>query len=239
VEDSKKMKIKVIIPNSSTTFRDSQIEERKKAAAPGNEVDVVCLSHGPVSIEAAYDEALAAPYIIEEVKKAETEGYDAVSLDCAMDTVVRASREAVRIPVTSAGEASYLLAMGLCVKFSIVTVLKSTADAIKENISKYGFSSRVASVRFARIPVLELRDERKAFTAILKEAKISIEKDGAEAIVLGCTGMSSLAKKLNQVLKVPVIDPAVASLKLAEVYVKMGLKTSNIAYKISLKKEIL
>jgi len=46
-------RIKVIIPNSSIEFRDSQIEERKKAAAPGNEVEVICLAHGPVSIEAA------------------------------------------------------------------------------------------------------------------------------------------------------------------------------------------
>jgi len=233
------MKIKVIIPNSSTTFRDSQIQERKQAAAPGNEVQVVCLAHGPVSIESAYDEALAAPYVIEEVKKAEKEGYDAVSLDCAMDTVVRASREAVKIPVTSAGEASYLLAMGLCNRFSIITVLKSTADAIKENVSKYGFSSKVASVRYACIPVLDLKDEKKAFNAILDESKIAIDKDGAEAIVLGCTGMSSLAQRLNRELGIPVIDPAVASMKLAEVFVNMGITTSSIAYEVPSEKEIL
>ncbi|UCF56671.1 MAG: hypothetical protein JSW15_11465, partial [Deltaproteobacteria bacterium] len=64
-------RVKVIIPNSSIEFRDSQIEERKKAAWPENKVEVICLSHGPESIEAAYDEALAAPYIIEEVKTAE------------------------------------------------------------------------------------------------------------------------------------------------------------------------
>ena len=233
------IRIKVIIPNSSIGFRDSQIEERKRAAAPGNEVEVGCLVHGPVSIEAAYDEALASPYIIEEVKKAEKEGFDAVSLDCAMDTVVRASREAVNIPVTTAGEASYLLALGLCSKFSVVTVLKSTADAIKENIRKYGFESRVASVRYAYIPVLDLQDENKAFDGILKEAKIAIEHEGAEAIVLGCTGMSSLTQKLQRSLGVPVIDPAVASLKLAEIYLNMGLTTSKIAYESPSGKEIL
>jgi allantoin racemase len=233
------MKIKIVIPNSSIEFRDSQIEERKKAAAPGTQVEVVCLSHGPVSIESAYDEALAAPYIIEEVKKAEKEGFDAVSLDCAMDTVVRASREAVRIPVTSAGESSYLLAMGLCVKFSVVTVLKSTADEIKDNIHKYGFSSRVASVRYARVPVLELKNEERAFKAILEESKIAITQDGAEAIALGCTGMSTLAKRLNQELKIPVIDPAVASLKLAELYVNMGLTSSDIAFEFPSEKTII
>ncbi len=233
------VRIKVIIPNSSIEFRDSQIEERKRAAAPGNEVEVICLLHGPVSIEAAHDEALAAPHIIEEVKRAEKEGFDAVSLDCAMDTVVRASREAVNIPVTSAGEASYLLALGLCSKFSVVTVLKSTADAIKENIRKYGFENRVASVRYARIPVLDLQDEKKAFDAILKEAETAIEHEGAEAIVLGCTGMSSLTPKLQQSLGVPVIDPAVASLKLAEIYINMELTTSKIAYESPSGKKIL
>jgi allantoin racemase len=233
------MKIKVVIPNASVEFRDSQIEERKKAAWSGTEIEVVCLSHGPVSIEAAYDEALAAPYIIEEVKKAEGEGFDAVSLDCAMDTAVRAAREAVRIPVTSAGEASYLLAMNLCRRFSVVTVMKSTADDIKENICKYGFEGRVASVRSAEVPVLDLNDEERALKGILKEARKAIEIEKAEAIVLGCTGMSSLTKRLQKELNVPVIDPAVASLKLAEVLVTMGLTTSSIAYETPRGKEII
>ena len=224
------IRIKVIIPNSSIPFRDSQIEGRKGAASLGTEVEVICLPHGPVSIESSYDEALAAPYIVEEVKRAEEEGFDAISLDCAMDTVVRASREAVSIPVTSAGESSYLLALGLCSKFSVITVLKSTADAIKENIRKYGFENRVASVRYAHIPVLDLADEQKAFDAISKEAKIAIEHEGAEAIVLGCTGMSSLTQRLQRSLGVPVIDPAVAALKLAETYVAMGLSPSKAAY---------
>jgi allantoin racemase len=232
------MRIKVIIPNSSIEFRNSQIEERKKAAAPGNEVEVVCLSHGPVSIEAAYDEALAAPFIIEEIKKAEKQGFDAISLDCAMDTVVRASREAVSIPVTSAGESSYLLALGLCSRFSVVTVLKSTAETIRENIRKYGFESRVASVRYAHIPVLDLADEKKALDGILKEAKIAIENEGAEAIVLGCTGMSSLTQRLQRSLGVPVIDPAVAALKLAETYVGMGLSPSKVAYETPSEKKL-
>lgn len=233
------MRIKIIIPNTSTVFRDSQIEERKKYALYKDKIEVVCLKKGPSSIESSFDEALAAPYIIEEVKKAEKEGFDAVSLDCAMDTVVRASREAVNIPVTSAGESSYLLAMGLCTKFSVVTVLKSTAKTIQENILQYGIKERVSSVRYADIPVLDLNDKEKAFRAILKEAKIAIEQDGAEAIVLGCTGMSPLTQKLQKALEVPVIDPAVASLKLAELYVSTGLSHSKNAYIPPREKEIL
>jgi len=233
------MRIKVIIPNASVPFRDSQIEERKKTASPGTQVEVDCLPHGPVSIESAYDEAMAGPHIIAEVQRAEAEGFDAVSLDCAMDTVVRAAREAVSIPVASAGEASYLAAMGLCIKFSVVTVLKSTADAIRDNIRKYGFEGRCASVRYARIPVLELSDEEKSFTAIAAEARRALAEDGAECIVLGCTGMSSLAGRLMSSLGAPVVDPAVAALKMAELYVEMGLSSSKIAFEKPSEKAIL
>lgn len=232
------MTIKVIIPNASIPFRDSQIGERKRAAAPGHQVEVVCLPHGPVSIESAYDEAMAGPHILREVERAAAEGFDAVSLDCAMDTVVRAARESVSIPVVSAGEASYLVAMGLCVKFSVVTVLKSTADAIRDNIRKYGFENRCASVRYASIPVLELNDEEKAFQAISMEARKALAEDGAECIVLGCTGMSSLAGRLMKHLGVPVVDPAVAALKMAELYLAMGLTTSRIAFESPSPKEI-
>ncbi|KKK91382.1 hypothetical protein LCGC14_2713540, partial [marine sediment metagenome] len=91
----------------------------------------------------------------------------------------------------------------------------------------------------ANVPVLDLQDEKKAFKAILEEAKIAIKEDGAEVIVLGCTGMSSLTGKLQKELDVPVIDPAAASLKLAEIYVSMGLTTSKIAYEAPGEKEII
>ena len=165
------MKIRVIIPNSSTEFRDSQVADRENAASPGVEIDVTCLPAGPESIESAYDEALASPYIVREVVRAAREGYDAVSLDCAMDTAVRASREAVDIPVVSAGEASHLLAMGLCRLFSVVTVMESTAEAIRENLAGTGLLGRVASVRTTGIPVLELADTEKNVYGRLRAIK--------------------------------------------------------------------
>jgi hypothetical protein len=43
------------------------------------------------------------------------------------------------------------------------------------------------------------------------------------------TGMSSLTQWLQRSLEVSVIDPAVPSLKLAEMYVNMGLTTGKTA----------
>lgn len=117
------MKIKIIIPNASKPFLESQIEERRRVARSGVDVNVICLSEGPLSLEGGVDEALIGPSLLSEAKKAQQEGYDAIVIDCAMDPSVRAVRELVDVPVTSAMESALLFALGLGDKISVVTVL--------------------------------------------------------------------------------------------------------------------
>lgn len=232
------MKIKIIIPNASEDFLATQVEERRRAAGPGVKVEVVCLKEGPLSLESGFDEALVGPPLLAEALKAEREGYDAIVIDCAADPALSAVREAVNIPVTSAGEAAFLYALGLGDRFSVVTVLKNTARVIEGKIRAYGLEGRMASVRFANIPVLHLHDTARAGAAILAEARRAIEDDGAGVIVLGCTGMSPVAEQLQKQLEVPVVDPAVAALTLAESWVRMGLRHSKRCYPAPPRKEI-
>ena len=232
------MRIKVIIPNASKEFLESQLEERRRAAGPGVEVEVVCLREGPVSLEGAVDEALVGPPLLAEALKAQAEGFDAVVIDCAADPALSAVREAIDVPVVSAGEAAFLYALGLGDRFSVVTVLENTAGVIQEKLKAYGLGSRVASVRYADVPVLALEDTAKAGAAILAEARAAIDEDGAEVIVLGCTGMSPVARFLQENLEVPVVDPAAAALSLAEAWVRMGLRHSRKRYPVPPSKEV-
>src|SRR5699024_10218461 len=123
---------------------------------------------------------------------AEAEGCDAVVIDCAADPALRAAREISELPVVSAGEASYHAAMMVANKLSIITVLPTSANEIGEHIDMYGFSSRVASIRSANVPVLALEDEAAAEEHLYAAAKKAVEEDGAQAIVLGCTGMMAM-----------------------------------------------
>ena len=233
------MKIKVIIPNSSIEFRDEQIQERKKAVGYDTEIDVICLPKGPESIESSADDVFAAPYVLDEIQRAEKEGYDAVTIDCAADVSIRAAKETACIPVTSGGEASLLFALALGDKFSVITVLPATAHSIKHNIRSYCLEDRLASVRSVNIPVLELHDTERLKKVLKKEIKKAIYQDGAEVIVLGCTGMSPVARALNQEFeKVPIIDPAVAAIKLAESLVQMGIMHSKLSFETPPKKRL-
>lgn len=232
------MRIKVIIPNSSEEFRDEQKEERKKNVSNGVDVEVVCLPKGPVSIETSTDEAYAAPYILEEVKKAEREGYDAVTIDGGMDPLLRAVKEVANVPVVLAGEASRLMALALGSKFSIITTLKESIPAFEHLVAAQGISARLASIRAADVPVLEIRDYKTSKAKILEEAKKAVEEDGADVIVLGCTGMSKLAREVQDEIAVPVVEPSTAALKFAEDFVQMGLRNSRKGFPKPLEKEI-
>ncbi len=201
------MKIKTIMCNTSQTFYDDNVGVRLALATPEVELLVVNIKHGPESMETAYDEAMGARSIIDQVLSAESEGCDAVLIDCSVDPVLRAAREISNLPVIGAGEASHHAAMMLCSRFSVITVLTVSAKLIYENIHKYGYADRVASVRAANVPVLDLCNEEESTKAIYDEAIKAIEEDGAEAIVLGCTGMMAMRDKLEGLLGVPVIEP--------------------------------
>ena len=224
------MKIKTIMCNSSKEFYDAHAGRRLAMSTDEVQLVVINIPHGPDSMESAYDEAIAAPYILQQVVSAETEGCDAVVIDCAADPALRAAREISELPVVSAGEASYHAAMMVAGKFSVITVLPTTANEISDHLKMYGFSSRVASVRSANVPVLALEDEQKAEEHLYAAARKAIDEDGAQAIVLGCTGMMAMRDSLEKRLGVPVIEPYLAAIQFAASLVRMKLRQSRLSY---------
>jgi allantoin racemase len=86
-----------------------------------------------------------------------------------------------------------------------------------------GLTARFASIRGIGVPVLEL-NERPDLTIkkIAKEAKLASSEDGADVIVLGCTGLAGLAERIR--LNVPVVDPSLSALRVAEMLVVLGSK---------------
>jgi len=226
------MKICVVIPIlkekifEEITHRELEVARRKDV-----EISVVSIDKGPASIESAYDEEIAAPWILEKIKEAEEKGFDAAIIDCMGDPALDAAREIVDIPVIGPCQASMAIASTLCDKFSVVTVLKSVLPLFWRLAKQYDFESKVASVRSVEVPVLELEEKRNEVKdRLLAESKRAIEEDGAGAIILGCTGMIGMAKELQEALGIPVIDPAVASMKLAESLVDMKISHSKLAY---------
>jgi allantoin racemase len=237
------MKIRVILP--AVTKNLAYFENLYLNIMEGqHEISAASLKKGPVSIECEYDEALAIPEVIAKAREAEREGCDAVVVDCFGDPGVKAAREILKIPVVGPGEASIHIAAILGHRFSIVTVLDNVFPLIDNNCRVYGLESKLASIRFINVPVLNLHKGEAGIAELLVEESIkAIEEDGAHVIVLGCTGMSGLAKAVRTGLvgrgySIPVIDPIVAALKMVQILVEMKLTHSKRTYPYPPEKEI-
>jgi allantoin racemase len=225
------MRVYVIIPILyNKKFEEITIKEFEAAARRDTKITVSCLERGPASIESMYDESIATPCILEKVKCAEENGFDAVIIDCMGDPGLHAAREIVKIPVIGPAEASMALAHVVSHRFSVVTVLKSVLPIFDRMVRAYGFEARFASARSIDIPVLELEKEEETKRALTEESKKAIEEDKADTIILGCTGMAGMARGLQEALGVPVIDPTWASLKIAESLVDMKISHSKSVY---------
>ena len=73
--------------------------------------------------------------------------------------------------------------------------------------------------------------ERERVLDLLTEAgKHLLAAGRVQVLLLGCLSFLGLAHPLSERLGVPVVDPAVAPVALAECLVRQGLKTSRKAY---------
>ena len=219
----------VFIGHQQKQFLEEQRKFRERLVSRDFTIEITSIKKGPETIEQALDEVLAGEAILSEVLRAEAEGADAVIVDCALDPILSASRQAVHIPVIGAGQAAYCLALALGDRFSIVGPLKCLVPEYRRRIHEYGLSDRLASIRSIDTPILDLLSDQ-AIQAFVREGRLAVEQDQAEVLVLGCTGMSPAVPRLQQMLEVPVVDPAGAAIALAETLIRLNLSHSGACF---------
>lgn len=239
------MNVRVIVPVTTEAFVAATDQAYCAAARPDTVITTVGLDRGPASIECNYEEALAVPDILVKVRDAAQEGVDAIVIDCMMDPALDAARELVSIPVVGPAQASFHLAAMLAHRFSVVTILERDIPLLDRLFRKYSVAEKVASIRVVDIPVLELDvDQTQLIDVVTNASGVAVREDGAHAIVFGCTGMRGVAEAVGQKLAergdaVPVINPSLAALKLAESLVDMGLSPSKCTYPTPPPKKII
>lgn len=221
------MKLLIVNPNTTASMTEKIAATARQVAAPGTDIVAVNPTSGPASIEGYYDEAMSLAGMLTCIRA--HPDVDAVVIACFDDTGLDAARCVTDRPVIGIGEAAFHVATLLSNRFSVVTTLARSIPAIEHNLTRYGLASRCARVRASNIPVLDLEDpESNAWARIGVEVHHAIEDDQAEAIVLGCAGMTDLTAALSERHGLPVLDGVVCAVTLCESLVRLGLKTSRL-----------
>ena len=196
--------------------------------------DYRCVKAGPVNYSSHHDFVLADASIFEAGCRAQDEGYAAVCIDTMSDSGVAALRSVLDIPVFGPGKVSMLTALMLGDRFSILTMASRWKPLYKKALDELGLHHKCASVRAIEVPPdnqgLLSGKEDAVFPLLEAAARLAIEVDGAEVLILGSTTMHQAHAYLEARLPVPVINPGPLSYKMAEAALGLGLRQSRQAY---------
>lgn len=218
---------RILVLNPVRPSSLSQVSEEffKAKASPGFEVECESLADAPASVEFPSDEAFAAAAVVRRVSQVAHRGFRAIVINCFLDPGLDAARDITGIPIVGAGESAIRIALTAGQRFSIIDVgpIKYACRSPTRQVRSMGVAACFASIRGIGVPVLEL-NRRPGFTIkrIVREAKIAVAEDGADVIVLGCTALARLAERIR--LNLPVINPALSALRVAEMLISLGLR---------------
>lgn len=216
------MKILIINPNSDLEMTKAIQETANNYI--NKEFEVICkpTSGAPKFIETYEDELKAAPGMMQLVR--ENKDYDAFIVACHDDPNLDAIKEITKKPVVGIGEASMKIASMLGHRFSVVSTSKHSIPLKEELVRKYHLQDVLASVRAPGEEMSEYSEKEK----YLQVAKLAIQENMAEVIILGCAGMTGFDKYLEKKLGVPVLDGVICALIIVVGLVKYGVSTSKV-----------
>ena len=188
-------------------------------AGPGIKVAIRDNPAGPASIESYAEEQQAAAGLVDVLPDA-AGGFDAVIIGCFGDPGLRVARDLVKVPVIGPAQASLHLAAQMGDRVGLLTVVDDVIPVLYDLVNAYGLAGSLAAVRAVNVPVLRLRECRdEVIGRMVTEARTCLDA-GADTLVLGCMTMGFLdvAETLQKELEVPVVNPVLAALHTAEMF---------------------
>ena len=229
------------------TMRD-EAEYAREMLAGEKDVEVVSLSQGPAVNRSAMDYALGGMDSVIKAREAEKTGYEAIIITCHGDPNLYPLRESVRIPVLGVMQVAMHMCSLLARRFTILVPRELFTKRSKEDaIARYGFESKIASVRQVSfdVPLEDVAGLSKLKPApkeiiepVLDEAIKAIEEDDATAITFGCLFLVMLADELQERLKergfdVLIMNTLPVAVDLARLLIKNRLTHSALAFPLA------
>ncbi|HUD94902.1 aspartate/glutamate racemase family protein [Sphingobium sp.] len=224
-------------PDERKLIYDNMLAHVRNVARPATQVDVNFVKDNAgtaFSPWMRYPRALLAVEVLERVRRAEQDGYDAAFPGmCFGEFFLEDARQTVDMPVVGAAESTMALAQLLGKKFAVVTVGARFQHVIEDRIRAHRWESRAITHRPVRYFTPELtkmmvdayngRPER-LIEEFDREARECI-KDGADVVICGCNpyGAALAHVGYNEVsgTGIPVVTALSAMVKQAEMLVDL------------------
>ncbi len=209
-----KRRIRVVNPNSNETITQAVDE----AVAPLRFTDgpeIVCdtLAEGPFGIETQAD---AEQVVLPLRRLVESDNAsDAFVIACYSDPGLHVCREGTDRPVFGIAECGVLTALARADRFGVIAVAQKSIRRHMRHLRQMGLTGRLAGERPLEMSVAETASGEDTLARMAAVGRVLRDEDGADAIIMGCAGMSKHRAPLEDALGIPVIDPTQAAVTMA------------------------
>jgi len=204
--------ILVINPNANERVTDNlrvSLEEFQAYAS----IDCITLRDGPFGIESDQDVEKAAVLVADRI--CNDIAYDAFVIACYSDPGLQDSRKQVVKPVFGMQESALKAAAAGDRRFGVLALSDNSIVRHMRYIDELGLRSQLAAELPLDISVEQSVSDPKTLDKVERVGRRLIDEFGAETLVLGCAGMAALRSSVEDVLAVPVIEPARAAVEAA------------------------
>ena len=230
------LRICVLVPVATSQYNERILKAIAPVVPPDVQVEIRNITQGHPDIENRTNWLQNGMPVVELAQAIANDGFDGIWLTDFDMCGVEAAREVIDIPIIGGFPATAFTALALSQRFSIVTILQSTLAMQRGHPQTYGIQDSFASIRAINCPVAQLDDVDVVVIRTFEAALKAIKKDGAQSILLGCTGFVDVASRVSQLLTkelgayVPVIDPNQAGFSFLVSLVRMQVRPSRLTY---------
>ena len=188
----------------------------------GTDVEIRHLEGAPRNLDFYVPKHLVEVEVLRAVRAAEADGFDALVIGCCYDPALTQARELTDMPVVGPLEASASLARLFGHRFAVVTDHSKAVPELEDRIRLYGLEANCRSVSAIEWYVDDMIGDPDA---VARDAQARcqevMERDGAEAVVLGCTIVSACYERavlrgVDGVGSLAIINPNLMAVKVAE-----------------------
>lgn len=221
-------------------------EHFRRVGEPGTVVDLHGMDAGTyvteypgVDTQYVYFAYLHSLQVLNNVKRAEREGYDGFLIVNLPEIVQTEAQSLVDIPVVSYAQASMYAAAMLGRRFAILTMVPPFLPLYESHIERYGMSSRawgVAPLGIEHGDVFAGFEDPGPVVAQVEARTRELAGLGVDVVIPGEAPVSAVLAKagVSRVDEVAIVDALGVTLKFGEAMVKLaqvaGMRAAKVGY---------
>lgn len=205
-------RILVINPNCSVACSSGISAALEGFRLPGGPaIDVETLAEGPPAIYTWRDWHKVVDPLCGMIQR---ETADVFVVACASDPGIEAARTVTKQPVLGVFRSAVAIAAARAERFGVVAIVSASRARHMAALRAMGLETRLSGHVALDMSMEELLSPDAARPA-LEQAARALVAQGAETIILGCTGMAHHCRAIEAVVGVPVIEPCQSAATLA------------------------